>query len=290
MKGERSASYRLSGLFVLLSLAGILGNCGGSTTGTGGITINGAVVSSDGGAVSPMAVTVLETGDAAQTDAAGLFEIDTERAPSYTLLFEARELNAQTRLENVPGDARVVHAVFRVRPRENAVATESVSIDREKPRRRPDAVEDGGARAPAVSDPPVLPTPQTAPRPTSVVTPADTPGPALDDPSPEGGSNEDADDVKKGNSGNGKPSDDGPPESVSGGKPDKDDKGDKPGKGNSGKPPPPESASSGAQDDHSDGHGAGAGRGDKEKQKGAGQSPGPDAGNGAGSPHASATR
>ncbi|MCB0320931.1 MAG: hypothetical protein KDD60_08390 [Bdellovibrionales bacterium] len=121
-------------LFLILSL-GLLIGCGGSTTGTGGVSVEGKVLVADAqGTVTPVSnaqVFVTETGDSAVSDANGNYVIVTDKRAAYTLLVEVEEFSATTTITDVPANVSKVKANLRLDRESNTVSGENVEFERE---------------------------------------------------------------------------------------------------------------------------------------------------------------
>jgi hypothetical protein len=91
---------------IVLFLFFCLSSCGGGTSGTGGVTIDGKVLKPDGSAASEVGVIILESGDSTQTDGNGSFLFENQKRENLTLQFESGDSTAQTRVEGIPTDAK----------------------------------------------------------------------------------------------------------------------------------------------------------------------------------------
>jgi hypothetical protein len=114
------------GAALFLSIA----SCGGSTTGTGGVTVDGRVLDNAGVGDANVLVTVLETGDSDHTVADGSFHIVTEAASSYVLLFEKPGISARATIANLPADTDEVSATFTVHQDRPAADISNLSVHR----------------------------------------------------------------------------------------------------------------------------------------------------------------
>jgi hypothetical protein len=112
------------GLILLLST-----HCGGSTSGSGGVTVNGRLIAENSAPVVGVTVTDLSTGDADLTDETGTFGLLSPRASSIALLFEGQGLSTQAALTNLPPDTERVTATFRARLANNLVEAEEVVVE-----------------------------------------------------------------------------------------------------------------------------------------------------------------
>ena len=116
--------------------------CGGSTTGTGGITVSGKVLSEDSMPLPGVTVTLLETGDQTISDSEGSFALVSSVSGDLNLEFESLNIMAAVKISNVPSDAESVNATFRIRENGNRVDADSVEIRRRKKSSDPIASKD----------------------------------------------------------------------------------------------------------------------------------------------------
>ncbi|MFM1848378.1 MAG: hypothetical protein RL417_1852, partial [Pseudomonadota bacterium] len=120
-------------------LAAFVGGCGGSTQGTGGITVEGRLLEIGGAPVSGALVTVVTTGDSALTDQNGGFVLQSD-LPDINLLFESGETSASTVVSVTPTTRKVV-ATFRLDRERERVETENIELE-EDSRDDDDPIED----------------------------------------------------------------------------------------------------------------------------------------------------
>lgn len=134
---EVTVSHRffLSSILVLV-VAFLIGGCGGSTRGTGGLTVAGRVLDNADMPVEGVLVSILETGDSATTLEDGTFSIETElpseeELQNLNVLFESEQFSAQARLTDVRSDTERVNATVQIdRGRESAEFTEVEQVRR----------------------------------------------------------------------------------------------------------------------------------------------------------------
>ena len=111
--------------FVLCGLP----TCGGSSSGTGGITISGRVLESDGAAAENIQVTSVNSGDTTITDAAGDFAVISDQAAEQQLQFEDMGFSATAQIADVPTAAKSISANFRLQRAENRVELENITVE-----------------------------------------------------------------------------------------------------------------------------------------------------------------
>lgn len=90
-----------------LFFAAILGGCGGSTQGTGGVTVEGRLLEVSGAPVNGAVVTVLTSGDSTLTDVNGAFVLGAS-GEQIELLFESGTTSAAASLAITPATRTVV--------------------------------------------------------------------------------------------------------------------------------------------------------------------------------------
>ncbi len=115
---------------MVMSLWGVLASCGGGTSGSGGITIDGRLLTQTNSPVVGVMVTDQASGDADITNSDGRFALIAERAAEFGLLFEGQGLNTTSTITDVPGDASKVTATFRASVEQNSVVPDEVVIER----------------------------------------------------------------------------------------------------------------------------------------------------------------
>jgi hypothetical protein len=104
-------------------------HCGGSTSGSGGVTVTGRLIAENNAAVAGVTVTDLSTGDADITDETGTFGLLSPAASTISLLFEGQGLSTQAALTNLPADTSSITATFRARLAINSVQAEDVIVE-----------------------------------------------------------------------------------------------------------------------------------------------------------------
>ena len=113
----------------VLAVAALLGlGCGGSTRGTGGVTIEGRILSASQQAVPNVLVTLLQTGEQDISTANGDFVIVSQVTGDIDLLFEKDALTAQASISSLPQGASVM-ATFELDESSNSVSIEEIEID-----------------------------------------------------------------------------------------------------------------------------------------------------------------
>ena len=109
MKINRRSLLRLA---LVTLVVGCLG-CGGSTSGTGGVTIEGKLLTVTSTPISGVTVTVLDTGDSSVTDSTGGFLIETlDTLTNPEFLFEGSGINARLRVAEIEDDVTSVTVKF----------------------------------------------------------------------------------------------------------------------------------------------------------------------------------
>ncbi len=94
-----------------LSLA-VLVSCGGSTSGTGGVTIQGQLLSADGQPLPGVSVTSLQSGETTTTDSQGNFSLQSERSTVQEIEFDGQGVRATGRIENADDSASRIEVTF----------------------------------------------------------------------------------------------------------------------------------------------------------------------------------
>lgn len=117
----------LSKWIVLFSLVAILGSCGGSTQGTGGITVEGRLLEVNRSPVSGASVTLLSSGESTTTDLSGAFVLISPSA-EIPLLFESGETRAETTVSVSPQTSRLI-ATFKLDRERGRVEAEDVETE-----------------------------------------------------------------------------------------------------------------------------------------------------------------
>ncbi len=109
-----------------------LGCSGGGSSGTGGLRIDGTVLSRQGAApLSGLTVTVSQTGDSAVTDMSGTFSIATSQVVGDAeLLIESSTLSSRAQVSGIPSDASVVTVRISVDESTEDAEVEDVQVER----------------------------------------------------------------------------------------------------------------------------------------------------------------
>ena len=124
-------------------LCGVLG-CGGSTSGTGGVTIEGKLLTVDATPVTGVTVTILDTGDSAVTDVTGGFSIETvDTVTNPEFLFEGNGVNARVQVAEIEDDVRDVRVRFELSA--GAVRSREVEIRSRRSHGEDDNASGGGS-------------------------------------------------------------------------------------------------------------------------------------------------
>lgn len=123
---------------IVLLLITFLPGCGGSTRGTGGVTVEGRVQNTSGSPQSGVEVTILQTGDSSTTDEQGSYSIQSSALEALDLLLERGDFAAQINIPDVDLDTTRVIAEIQIDTASNQAAV--TKVDKEK--RRPAANED----------------------------------------------------------------------------------------------------------------------------------------------------
>jgi hypothetical protein len=126
---DRLSTFALRSVIILALCA--LGACGGGTSGTDGdheYKILGSLSTASGEAVPAATVSVLETGDNALSDSAGIFVLRTRTgASTLTLLVENQGQEARTQLTSLPAEDSAIEISLSFDPQAGSVAIVSVS-------------------------------------------------------------------------------------------------------------------------------------------------------------------
>jgi len=138
--GQRMFFRKAPNSICVLLLAAILGGCGGSTQGTGGVTVEGRLLEISGAPVNGALVTVVTSGDSATTDANGAFVVGAE-GEQIELLFESGNTSAATAVQVTPNTRKVV-ATFKLDRARGRVETEDLEIEEDDDGRDDDPIED----------------------------------------------------------------------------------------------------------------------------------------------------
>lgn len=120
--------------FILAGVVILLNGCGGSTSGTGGITVSGRVFNESSAPLPGLTVTLLQTGAQTESGADGGFALISPVSGELDLKFESEAVNAQTKITSVPADAERVTATFTVKDNGSRVDAGDVEIRRRKQR------------------------------------------------------------------------------------------------------------------------------------------------------------
>ncbi len=123
---------RIAALFLVIAGLIPISGCGGSTTGTGGITVNGRVLTESEAPLPDITVVLLETGGETISNANGDFAIISPIGGDLNLSFSGPGVSALTTLANVPDDAETVSAKFKVSSSGTSVDTSDVEIKKKK--------------------------------------------------------------------------------------------------------------------------------------------------------------
>lgn len=118
--------------FILTGLVLLLSGCGGSTSGTGGITVSGRVLNESDAPIPGVTVTLLQTGAQTESAADGGFALISPVAGELDIKFESDAVNAQAKITSVPEDAERVTATFTVRENGQRVDAGDVQIRRKQ--------------------------------------------------------------------------------------------------------------------------------------------------------------
>lgn len=124
---------------VVLWISGV--GCGGSTRGTGGVTVEGrlvAVVSLE--PIAGVTVTALETGDSAISDLNGDFVIESEPGVPVSFAIEDSSFQAQVTVTDIPSDAEIVTLTIELNRQEKTAQSKPTTVKK----RRDKTNEDGG--------------------------------------------------------------------------------------------------------------------------------------------------
>ena len=127
-------NYTLPLLLSIVILVTMFLGCGGGTSGTGGMTVEGSVQSFQGKSLAGVSVIVLESGDSSVTDTNGLFSIPTTRRDTLTLSIESSRAIASTQVTEIPEDAVTVRVRLTLQSDERGVARREVEIERRAPK------------------------------------------------------------------------------------------------------------------------------------------------------------
>ncbi len=123
-----NASKLILSLLSLVALCCFLTSCGGNTQGTGGISIEGRILTTGGTARANVGVTVLETGDSTTTDATGAFALTTNLLAEATLLLEDETIQTQVVLTDIPSSTSTVRVSIEVEEESNSGNISEVEI------------------------------------------------------------------------------------------------------------------------------------------------------------------
>ncbi len=118
----------LFGLAIATLAIFIVSGCGGSTSGTGGVTIQGKLLTQSDSPISGVTVTANNSAAASVTGVDGRFVLATENAPSIGLTFDLSAGPLQASIDNVPSDASVITATFRAN--DDSISTSDVTVKR----------------------------------------------------------------------------------------------------------------------------------------------------------------
>ncbi len=149
----------------------VLASCGGGTvssSGDGGTRtkVIGQIVSQTGVPIEGVRITVLETGEFADSNARGFFEIFTEiEGGETTFLLNVEMTEIQVKLLEVPAQPAELTVTLRVDSEKNTAAVVESKV---KPRKTPTPTPSRKPRPNATATPPIpTPTPRPAPTPIS---------------------------------------------------------------------------------------------------------------------------
>jgi hypothetical protein len=108
-------------LIITLSIFG----CGGSTSGTGGVTVEGRIIELNNRPIEMAKITVVQSGESAVSDSQGNFSINTPFASTLELLIEENEFSVQSKIENIPDNIEAVVVEITVNRQARTTTTET---------------------------------------------------------------------------------------------------------------------------------------------------------------------
>ena len=116
-----------------------ISSCGGSTSGTGGVTVEGRLVELNNVPLGSAQITILQSGESTVSDSQGNFKINTPFASVLELLIEDSNFSVQSKVENIPQDAVTVVIVITVNRKDRSATSETKEI---RQREREDSSSD----------------------------------------------------------------------------------------------------------------------------------------------------
>lgn len=175
---------------VVLWISGV--GCGGSTRGTGGVTIEGrlvAVVSLE--PIAGVTVTALETGDSAISDQNGDFVIESEPGVPVSFAIEDSSFQAQVTVSDIPADAEIVTLTIELNRQEKTAQSKPTTVKKRRDKTEvgddlgsggdtdddDKGPDDNGGSGGSGGTPTPTPTPGSTPTGTSTPAPTATPVP-----------------------------------------------------------------------------------------------------------------
>ena len=120
---------KLLGFGCLLCVLLTLGACGGSTKGTGGVTVQGRTLDTTGNPLAQILLTILETGASTTTDQNGFFAISTGALQNFNLLVENAQVSSSLEVTDIPSSAKVVTLTIEVDTAMNSSELIDISFD-----------------------------------------------------------------------------------------------------------------------------------------------------------------
>lgn len=132
MKAQSMLIREIINSIVLLLLI-LCAGCGGSTSGTGGVTVEGRVVELNNSPLASAQITILESGESTKSDSEGNFKIVTPFSSAIKFLVEDSNISVQSIIENIPATAETVVVVITVNREDRSASSETKEIrEREK--------------------------------------------------------------------------------------------------------------------------------------------------------------
>ena len=123
--------------------------CGGSTSGTGGVTVEGRLVELNNVPLRAAQITILQSGESAVSDSQGNFTINTPFASAFELLIEDSGFTVQSKVENIPENAETLVIVITVNRKDRSATSETKEI---RQRERDDSSSDDQSESEDDSD------------------------------------------------------------------------------------------------------------------------------------------
>jgi hypothetical protein len=127
MKRHISLSRRFFGA-LFAAILPLLSGCGGSTSGTGGVTVRGQVVDTAGTPLANTTIVSLQSGDATSTDEQGQFELETSNGTTLEFEIEQVDSKINARVDGVPEKAVEIVVRLVVDRANNRARGEIVSV------------------------------------------------------------------------------------------------------------------------------------------------------------------